>query len=139
MLRWLIAAAAVCCALSDTHAQSPQIHAMVTTAAASAGVPRSIAHAVVRRESNYNPDLRGRAGEWGLGQIKCQTARGVGFRGPCAALRDPATNLTYAMRYLAHALRKGSSSCAGISLYQRGISARPVCTSYGRQVMALVR
>lgn len=136
-MRYFLAALLLCLTAAGAGAQN--ISAMVTMAAFSAGVPASIAHAVVRHESNYRPGLRGRAGEYGLGQIKCQTARGVGFSGSCSALADPATNLTYSMRYLAQALRKGGAGCAGVSLYQSGTGARPHCSAYGRQVMARAR
>lgn len=112
------------------------VHGLVDEAAAAAGVPVRIAHAVVRHESKYRPEARGRAGEWGLGQIKCQTARGVGFSGPCRQLADPATNLTYSMRYLRQALDRGGEGCAGVSLYQRGLFGRRGCSAYGRQVLA---
>ena len=109
---------------------------MVDAAASAAGVPAAMAHAVIRQESNYNPALRGRAGEWGIGQIKCQTAREVGFAGACGQLGDAATNLRFSMAYLRRALDRGGPGCAGVSLYQRGIYGRPYCSSYGRQVMA---
>jgi soluble lytic murein transglycosylase-like protein len=112
------------------------IRMMVDAAAFSAGVPKNIAHAVIRQESNYNPRLRGRAGEWGLGQIKCQTARSVGFGGLCGALADAVTNLRYSMAYLRLALERGGQGCGGVTLYNRGLGARVSCSSYGRQVMA---
>jgi soluble lytic murein transglycosylase-like protein len=108
---------------------------LVDQAAWSQGVPLSIAHAVVHHESNYNPRLRGRAGEWGIGQIKCQTARGVGFSGSCSELADPSVNLTYSMKYLRQAIDKAGDGCAGVSLYNTGVAARPRCTAYGRQVL----
>src|ERR1700754_2576963 len=43
------------------------------------GISVSFAHAVVRVESNYRPDARGRAGEVGLMQIKPATARMMGY------------------------------------------------------------
>lgn len=133
-----LAIAAVAATITTAvHAQG--LHSMVSAAAWSEGVPEHIAHAVIRHESNYQPHLRGRAGEWGMGQIKCQTARGVGFAGSCAELRHPETNLRYSMKYLAEALRRGGSGCAGVSLYQMGVYARPRCTRYGQQVMGRVR
>lgn len=110
------------------------VHGLVDQAASAAGVP--IAHAVVRHESKYRPDVRGRAGEWGLGQIKCQTARGVGFSGACQQLADPSVNLRYAMRYLRQALDRGGEGCGGVSLYQRGLYGRRGCSAYGRMVLA---
>lgn len=112
------------------------IRQMVDVAASAAGVPSMIAHAVIQQESKYNPSLRGRAGEYGIGQIKCQTARSVGFSGSCGQLLDAATNLTFSMRYLRLALDRGGAGCAGVSLYQRGIYGRASCSGYGRQVMA---
>lgn len=109
---------------------------LVDAAAASAGVPAHLAHAVIRTESNYNPRLRGRAGEWGIGQIKCATAREMGLRGHCGQLADAATNLRYAMAYLRRALDRGGTGCAGVSLYQRGLGGRLACSAYGRAVMA---
>lgn len=113
----------------------PAMIALVDSAAWRAGVSPRIAHAVVRQESGYKPHIRGAAGEWGLGQIKCPTARAIGFDGPCQALRDPAVNLTYSMKFLRLAIDKGGESCAGVSLYNTGIHTRPRCTAYGRSIM----
>jgi hypothetical protein len=112
---------------------------LVTAAAGAAGVPVAIAHGVVKVESGYRPHIRGAAGEWGMGQIKCPTARSVGFSGPCNELARPETNLRFSMAYLRLALDRGGTSCGGVSLYNRGIHARPVCTGYGRRVMANAR
>lgn len=92
------------------------VRSMVSTVAREQGVPDTVAHALVRRESGYNWRAVGRAGEIGLVQIKLSTARGLGFRGTREALFDPRTNLTYGMRYAALARR-----CGGIHLYQRGL------------------
>jgi soluble lytic murein transglycosylase-like protein len=110
---------------------------MVDSAAQTAGVPLHIAHAVIRHESGYKAHIRGRAGEYGLGQIKCQTARSVGFTGACAQLFDPATNLTYSMRYLNLALQRG-----GVAYYNAGIHARvlpQMARTYARRVQANFR
>lgn len=113
------------------------VHHMVTRAALAAGVPTNIAHAVVKMESGYQIKARGAAGEYGLGQVMCPTAREVGFTGNCADLFDPQTNLTYSMRYLKLALDKGGVGCAGVSLYNTGIHRKPICTAYGQRVMAI--
>jgi soluble lytic murein transglycosylase-like protein len=60
---------------------------------------------VIVRESGYRPGLVGRGGAIGLMQIKLATARGLGYTGDAAGLRDPETNLTYAVKYLAGAYR----------------------------------
>jgi soluble lytic murein transglycosylase-like protein len=128
--------AALALLASASIAQADYLHLLVDSAAFAAGVPANIAHAVIRQESNYNPRLRGRAGEWGMGQIKCQTARSVGFAGSCGQLADAAINLRYSMAYLRLALDRGGRGCAGVSLYQRGVFGRASCSGYGRQVMA---
>ena len=133
----LVAALALTAALAP--ARAADLHALVDQAAAAAGIPAGLAHAVIAQESGDRPDLRGAAGEWGLGQIKCSTAHAVGFRGDCGLLADPATNLRYSFGYLRLALARGGAGCAGVSLYQRGLGGRLACSIYGRQVMARVR
>ncbi len=118
---------------SDCSAYRAQIDA----AARAAGVVEPLGRAVVRKESGCNPRATGKRGEVGLMQIKVSTARGLGFAGTRAQLYEPATNLAFGMRYLARALARGGPGCAGVSLYQRGIYAAPLCTGYGRTVLAL--
>lgn len=117
-------------------ARAADLRALVDQAAVAAGIPAAIAHAVIAQESGYRPALRGAAGEWGLGQIKCRTAHGVGFRGACGQLADPATNLRFSFAYLRQALALGGAGCVGVSLYQSGLGGRRGCSSYGRRVMA---
>ena len=76
---------------------------MVAMHARANGVPEALVHRVIMRESRYQPGLVGRGGTIGLMQIKLATARGLGYTGDAAGLRDPNTNLTYAVKYLAGA------------------------------------
>ena len=93
--------------------------------AAANDVPAEFAHAIVEIESRFRPNVRGRAGEIGLMQIKPATARLVGFRGPAKALYDPETNIKYGMRYLAKARKLGDKSvCGTILKYNAGHAAR---------------
>lgn len=50
----------------------------VNAAAEAAGVPPTIAHAVVRVESGYNPRARSSAGAIGIMQVLPRTARAMG-------------------------------------------------------------
>ena len=68
-------------------------------------VPEALVHRVIVRESKYQPHLVGRGGTIGLMQIKLATARGLGYTGDAAGLRDPDTNLTWGIKYLAGAYR----------------------------------
>ena len=86
-------------------AQKADYDAMVATHAQANGVPEALVHRVIVRESKYHPGLIGRGGTIGLMQIKLGTARGLGYTGTAEGLRDPNTNLTYAVKYLAGAFR----------------------------------
>jgi soluble lytic murein transglycosylase-like protein len=106
------------------------------------GVPIPLAHAVVEVESNYKPNVRGRAGEVGLMQIKPATARGMGFRGNVAALFVPETNIRFGMKYLAEAHKLGGgTTCRTILKYNAGHAARrmnPVSQAYCGKVMRIL-
>jgi soluble lytic murein transglycosylase-like protein len=86
-------------------AQQAQYDAMVAAHAGANGVPAALVHRVIVRESRYQPRLIGRGGTIGLMQIKLATARGLGYTGDAEGLRDPNTNLTYGVKYLAGAYR----------------------------------
>jgi soluble lytic murein transglycosylase-like protein len=86
-------------------AQRAEYDALVANHAQANGVPEVLVHRVIVRESRYQPQLVGRGGTIGLMQIKLATARSMGYTGDAAGLRDPNTNLTYAVKYLAGAYR----------------------------------
>jgi soluble lytic murein transglycosylase-like protein len=93
---------------------------MVAQYAAANGVPASLVHRVIMRESRYN-ERAVSAGNYGLMQIRLGTARAMGYRGSASGLLDPVTNLTYAVRYLAGAYRAARGNEArAISLYTSG-------------------
>ena len=75
------------------------IDALITKYAALYGIPESLLHRVVKRESTYNPRAYNR-GHYGLMQIKYATARGMGYEGPAEGLFDAETNIKYAGKYL---------------------------------------
>jgi len=82
-----------------------QYEALVASHAMANNVPEALVHRVIVRESKYHPALIGRGGTIGLMQIKLATARGLGYTGTAEGLRDPETNLTYGVKYLAGAYR----------------------------------
>jgi soluble lytic murein transglycosylase-like protein len=86
-------------------AQHADYDALVASHARANDVPEALVHRVIVRESRYRPTLVGRGGTIGLMQIKLATARGLGYTGSAEGLRDPNTNLTYAVKYLAGAYR----------------------------------
>ncbi|MBR0810717.1 lytic transglycosylase domain-containing protein [Bradyrhizobium diazoefficiens] len=93
---------------------------MVAAHARANGVPEALVHRVIMRESRYQPHLVGRGGTIGMMQIKLATARGVGYTGDAAGLRDPNTNLTYAVKYLAGAYRAANGDHARAVRYFAG-------------------
>jgi soluble lytic murein transglycosylase-like protein len=103
-LVWL-AAIAVLPFSQGAQAQRAEYDALVASHARANGVPEALVHRVIVRESRYQPHLVGRGGTIGLMQIKLATARGLGYTGDAAGLRDPDTNLTYGVKYLAGAYR----------------------------------
>lgn len=102
-------------------AQRSQYDEMVARHAQANGVPVELVHRVIVRESRYNPSLVGRGGTIGLMQIKLATARGLGYTGTAEGLRDPDTNLTYAVKYLAGAYRAaGGNHNRAVAYYAGG-------------------
>jgi soluble lytic murein transglycosylase-like protein len=83
-------------------AHDAQYDALVATHAKANNLPEALVHRMIVRESGYRPGLVSR-GNIGLMQIKLGTARSLGYTGTAEGLRDPDTNLTYAVKYLAGA------------------------------------
>ena len=85
-------------------AHDAQYDALVAAHAKANNLPEALVHRVILRESGYRPGLVSR-GNIGLMQIKLGTARGLGYTGTAEGLRDPDTNLSWAVKYLAGAYR----------------------------------
>jgi soluble lytic murein transglycosylase-like protein len=99
-------------------------------------VPYKLAHSIVYHESKFNHKAIGR-GTYGLGQLKCPTAKSLGFSGPCKNLLDIDTNLEYSMRYLRKALDAANNNeCYAATLYNRGIGNKPKSSTYCRKILA---
>src|SRR5690349_15353994 len=110
-LAWL-AIAALLLFPAAASAGHQEIDALVAAHARANNVPEALVHRVILRESRYQPHLIGRGGCIGLMQIKLATARGLGYTGDAAGLRDPDTNLTYGIKYLAGAYRAANGDHA---------------------------
>src|SRR6185503_6589991 len=91
-------------ALARNVQRDSQYDALVATHAKANNLPETLVHRVIVRESGYRPGLVSH-GNIGLMQIKLGTARGLGYTGTAEGLRDPETNLTWAVKYLAGAWR----------------------------------
>jgi soluble lytic murein transglycosylase-like protein len=99
--------------------QRAQYDALIAAHAQANGVPEALVHRVIVRESKYQPALVGHGGTIGLMQIKLATARSLGYAGTAEGLRDPETNLTYGIKYLAGAYRAANSDHSRAMHYYR--------------------
>ncbi|MCP3410896.1 lytic transglycosylase domain-containing protein [Bradyrhizobium sp. CCGB01] len=120
ILRIAVLAAAGLMMAQAANAGEAEYAEMVAAHARANGVPEALVHRVIMRESRYQPGLVGRGGTIGLMQIKLATARGVGYTGDAAGLRDPNTNLTYAVKYLAGAYHAANGDHARAVRYFAG-------------------
>jgi soluble lytic murein transglycosylase-like protein len=91
-------------ALARNVQRDTQYDALVATHAKANNLSEALVHRVIVRESGYRPGLVSH-GNIGLMQIKLGTARGLGYTGTAEGLRDPDTNLAWAVKYLAGAYR----------------------------------
>jgi len=115
-----VAVAGVTLISTTAFAQRSSYEAMAASHAAANGVPVSLVHRVIMRESRYNPRAVSK-GNYGIMQIRLGTARGLGYTGSAAGLLDPNTNMTYAVKYLAGAYKvAGGNESRAVSLYASG-------------------
>jgi len=100
--------------------ETPELRHLVNTYADGYGVPRSLVHRVIQRESDYRPAARN-GPYYGLMQILPATARNMGFQGQPSDLLDAETNLRWAVKYLRGAwlLSDGDEQTA-VGWYARG-------------------
>jgi hypothetical protein len=121
VLRFAPGALGVCALVVLATAAAAGPHdALIAKHAATHGVPESLVRRVIQIESRGNPRAVSK-GNFGLMQIRLGTARAMGYGGTAEGLLDADTNLTYAVKYLAHAYRAaGCSEARAISFYQSG-------------------
>lgn len=102
------------------HVRHTEYDGLVQQHASANGIPASLVHRVIMRESGYNPRAVN-SGNYGIMQIRLGTARAMGYGGSAEGLLDPATNMTYAVKYLAGAYRRaGGNEDRAVALYASG-------------------
>lgn len=100
--------------------ETPELRAMINETSDTYGVPRSLVHRVIQRESDYRPQARN-GPYFGLMQILPATARQMGFQGEPEDLLDAQTNLTYSVRYLRGAwMLADGSEAEAVQWYAKG-------------------
>ncbi|NRP70461.1 hypothetical protein ILFOPFJJ_01341 [Ensifer psoraleae] len=98
----------------------PELDRLIKYYAELNGIPLELVHRVVKRESNYNPRAYSK-GNYGLMQIRYNTAKGLGYEGPAEGLFDAETNLKYATKYLRGAWMVADNQHDGaVKLYASG-------------------
>jgi soluble lytic murein transglycosylase-like protein len=112
-----------------------QVVAMIKQMAPSYGVPTWFALRIAKVESGYNPRARGAAGEYGVFQLKCATARLIGYRGNCRGLANASTNIQYGLKHLQLAVRssRGNLKLAA-SKHNGGLGRKSLVRAYVRRV-----
>jgi len=88
-----------------TPATQDRVVALIKDMAPKYGVPTWFALRIAKVESRYNPNTRGAAGEYGVYQMKCATARGIGFSGNCSELLNATTNIRVGLKHLQMAMK----------------------------------
>ena len=108
-----------------------EIAAIIREMAPYYGVPIWFALRIADVESGYDPSARGRAGEIGVYQLKCQTARVMGFEGDCFALTDARTNVRWGLKHLARAIAlSGGNLRLAASKHNAGLSHKSLVRGY---------
>lgn len=75
---------------------------------------------IALEESRYKPSAFNPEGSYGLMQVKCSTARMMGFKGKCEFLFDPITNLRWAIRYVENQKKRFTRLTDVIAAYNSG-------------------
>ncbi|MDP5086170.1 MAG: lytic transglycosylase domain-containing protein [Yoonia sp.] len=100
--------------------ETPELRRLINKYADVHGIPVTLLHRVIVRESTHNPAARN-GPYYGLMQILPQTARSMGYRGSPEGLLDAETNLIYAGRYLRGAwLVSDGDEQTAVNWYARG-------------------
>lgn len=100
--------------------ETPELRVLINKYADYYGVPRTLVHRVVIRESTHRPWAINRP-YYGLMQILPATARSMGFQGEPMDLLDAETNLKYAVKYLRGAwMVSDGNEATAVNWYARG-------------------
>lgn len=85
------------------------------------GVSAPIVAAIIEVESGGYDGAKGTSGEIGLMQVKCDTARQVGYTGECQNLFAPLANILYGSKYMLWQLNRYNGDISrAFSAYNAG-------------------
>jgi hypothetical protein len=107
------------------------VQAMIKAEAPRYGVPVWFALKIAKVESGFNPMVTGGAGEIGVYQMKCQTARGIGFTGPCSGLYNASTNVRIGLKHLSLAVKSAHGNMRlAASKHNGGLGYKKIVPAY---------
>lgn len=98
---------------------SKPYHRMVVDASLKHGVPPSLIHAVIQKESGYNPRARSKKNARGLMQVTPATAKFVGVTS-AGSLFDPQINIHAGTAYLKYLMRTHTTFDEVLAAYNSG-------------------
>ena len=99
---------------------SPVLAGQILQAADRYEIPRNLAFAVVKIESNFNPRALGKAGERGLMQLMPSTARWLDKTVTLQQLYSPQVNLNLGFKYLRYLMNRYPTQSMALAAYNRG-------------------
>ena len=114
-----------------SQATRDNVVSLIKAEAPRSGVPTWFALKIAKVESGYNPMVTGGEGEIGVFQMKCQTARGIGYSGSCSGLYNPATNVHWGLRHLSMAVKaSGGNLRLAASMHNGGLGCHHIVRAY---------
>ena len=114
-----------------TSATNDRVVGLIKDMAPRYGVPTWFALRIAKVESGYNPNTRGAAGEYGVYQMKCATAKGIGFSGNCAELLNASTNIRVGLKHLSMAMKlSGGNLKLAASKHNGGLGRKKLVQRY---------
>lgn len=120
---------------SANAAQKSQVVALIKNMAPHYGVPTWFALRIAKVESGYNPNARGSAGEIGVFQLKCATAKGLGFNGGCGGLYNANANVEFGLKHLSLAIKSsGGNLRLAASKHNGGLGRKSLVPKYVQMV-----
>ena len=127
---------------------SNQFDGLIFQAAKSYSVPVPLIKAIMRAESNFNPMAKRHEANvndysYGLMQVRCDTAKWMGYSGECEDLLNPETNIQVGTKFIAYLQRQFTNDTERvIAAYNAGPgnAARPfVNQGYVNKVSGFLR
>lgn len=114
-----------------TPATNDRVVDLIKEMAPQYGVPTWFALRIAKVESGYNPNSRGAAGEYGVYQMKCATAKGIGFSGNCSELLNASTNIRVGLKHLSMAMKlSGGNLKLAASKHNGGLGRKKLVHRY---------